>query len=235
MSQIRSVLQIRSEQIGAPFRCVLRPELPGMERPFASVLCRGCKPETSGGEEVPFPSSQPLLCISLLALLLLPLSLPCDNQRSPTEVSEAYSAIIKTLLSNTKENFTTRLQNTTCPELRQKPQNCTGSPNQDFVSTLHALSCDMRHLNLSETAQLAKYVLQSIQCPCHQTQNLTKVSNMVSKENAKEGRKKQKKHKGKRRKLCRAKVILSSMTKCYEMLNSILEATGSTVRSAPLP
>ncbi|KAL7373188.1 hypothetical protein ABVT39_000869 [Epinephelus coioides] len=39
--------QIRSQRSGAPFRCVLRPELPGMERPFAGILGRGCKAEAS--------------------------------------------------------------------------------------------------------------------------------------------------------------------------------------------
>lgn len=40
--------------------------------------------------------SQPLLCISLLALLLLPLSLSCDRKKPPIEVRNDYMAIVQT-------------------------------------------------------------------------------------------------------------------------------------------
>lgn len=45
-------------------------------------------------------NSQPLLCISLLALLLLPLSLSCSSKRPLTEVRENYRAIVQTDLEN---------------------------------------------------------------------------------------------------------------------------------------
>lgn len=47
---IRSVL--KSERSCEPFRCVLRPELPGMEQPFAGMLGRGCKAEASAGRRM---------------------------------------------------------------------------------------------------------------------------------------------------------------------------------------
>lgn len=47
---IRSVL--KSERSCEPFRCVLRPELPGMEQPFAGMLGWGCKAEASAGRRM---------------------------------------------------------------------------------------------------------------------------------------------------------------------------------------
>lgn len=58
-------------------------------------------------------------------------------------------------------------------------------------------------------------------------------------EDAKKRRKRQKKHKRKMkkmtRKLCKAEMILSNMTKCYQMLNSKVRITGDNAGSFPPP
>ncbi|CAJ1082385.1 interleukin-7 [Xyrichtys novacula] len=167
----------------------------------------------------------PLLCIRLLALLLLPLSQSCESQRPPTEVRDDYMAIVQTLLIKTEENIATLLQNSTCPELRHRPQRCSGSQNQqDVVSTLHTLNCEMKNSKSAVTEKLARDIGQSIRCSC--PERPTKTPNVTSKRkrSAKgEGRRKEHRKSKRERKLCKAKVILSHMTECYEMLNFILE------------
>lgn len=161
----------------------------------------------------------PLLCISLLALLLLPLSLSCDTKRSPEEVSSDFMATVQTDLDNTRENITTTLQNSSCPELKHKPHSCV--PNgTDFVTTLHKLTCKMKKLG-SPTDGLVTSVLSSIRCPCPTKgpkDRLKKRGTSIRQRNE-------------TRKLCKVKEILSTMTKCYEMLNTI---HGQTPNSSTL-
>lgn len=49
-------------------------------------------------------NSQPLLCISLLALLLLPLSLSCYSKRPHQEVRDDYRVIVQIDISNAVRN-----------------------------------------------------------------------------------------------------------------------------------
>ncbi|XP_029698273.1 interleukin-7 isoform X1 [Takifugu rubripes] len=67
----------------------------------------------------------PLLCISLLVLLLLPQSLTCDRNQLLRDAAELYNAIVKTDLDNTRENISASLQEISCPQLRFKAENCT--------------------------------------------------------------------------------------------------------------
>ncbi|CAB1451562.1 unnamed protein product [Pleuronectes platessa] len=155
----------------------------------------------------------PLLCISLLALLLLPLSLSgCIT--NPEKVRSSYSVIVKTHLDNTRGNIR-ELLNTSCPELKQKLRNCTAN-HTTVVSTLHFLTCKMKNLGLSHTEKLAKAVLRSINCPCPQkpTKKPNSKASTVT-------RRRRNEHKSKETKqLCKAKAILSAVTECYEMLSS---------------
>ncbi|TMS09157.1 hypothetical protein E3U43_014704 [Larimichthys crocea] len=163
----------------------------------------------------------PLLCISLLALLLLPLSLSCGNKRSQEDVRNDYMAIVKTRLENTRESVTSAVQNLTCPrERKHKLPNCTS--NVDVVTSLHNLTCIMMYLRLDHTDRLASSVLNSIRCPC--LERPTKQPSVRSKRRrATTTRQRRNEHKKSRRqkKLCRAKAILSKMTVCYQILNTM--------------
>uniref|UniRef100_A0A4W6D0R6 Interleukin-7 n=1 Tax=Lates calcarifer TaxID=8187 RepID=A0A4W6D0R6_LATCA len=148
----------------------------------------------------------PLLCISLFALLLLPLSLSCGSKRPPEEVSNDYMVIVQTDLKNTRENITALLHNSPCPSLRHNLRRCT-SDTEKIVSNLHNLTCRMKSLRLPNTDRLAMSVLNSIRCPC--LERPTKEPNLKMKTK-------------KTKNLCKAKEILSNMTECYEMLNTVL-------------
>ncbi|XP_030254195.1 uncharacterized protein LOC115570072 [Sparus aurata] len=165
----------------------------------------------------------PLLRISLLVLLLLPLSLSlsCDTIRPPTDVSEDYKATIRTDLENTGENITTSLQTISCPKKIYRLQNCTSNDVVVvIVSKLHSLSCKMKNLRLPNTDTLAKSVLYSIHCPCPKRPTAEPMARLKTKRMAK--RQKRNERKTLRRELCKAKAIVSAMNGCYQMLNSLL-------------
>lgn len=160
----------------------------------------------------------PLFCISLLVLLLLPLSLSCDSRSPPSQVKSFYLTIVRTDLDNTRETIATLLQNSSCPEEQRKPRSCTPN-NPDFVGTLLNLTCKMKKLRLTHTERLASLVLNSIQCPC--LEKPTEEPSVRLKRRRTTRRKRNEQRKGKaNRKLCKAKEILSSITECYQMLNS---------------
>lgn len=166
----------------------------------------------------------PLLCISLLVLLLLPLSLSCDS--SPLDkISSDYMRIIQTQLQSTREEITTLLQNANCSVHRHQPRSCTPG-NASSVNVLHTLTCKMKNLPLSypnaRIKSLISSVLSSMRCSC--PEKPTKKPNVNSKRRraATRRRRNDRTKKGKEtRKFCRAKAILSAMTECYEMLNSL--------------
>uniref|UniRef100_A0A8C2XDH4 Interleukin-7 n=1 Tax=Cyclopterus lumpus TaxID=8103 RepID=A0A8C2XDH4_CYCLU len=164
----------------------------------------------------------PLLCISLLALLLLPLSRSCDSKRPHQEVRDDYSIIIQTDITNANRSIATLLHNSSCPALKQKQHLCMSDNVQVVVSTLHLLTCKMKNLNISQTNGLTTSVLNSIRCPC--LEKPTKEPNVRSKRRTatRQRRNKQKIKKKETKKLCRAEAILSAMTNCYQMLNTIL-------------
>nr|AMQ81674.1 interleukin-7 [Trachinotus ovatus] len=162
----------------------------------------------------------PLLCISLLALLLLPLSLSCVSKRPPAEVRKDYMEIVEIELDNTRGSIMALLHNSSCPELKQKLRRCTDTTN--VVTTLHFLTCKMKNLRFSHTDGLAMSVINSIRCPC--LGKPTNEPSTRSKTATRQRRNDQRKSK-EIKNLCKAKAILSTMTECYEMLNTLLMDT----------
>lgn len=166
----------------------------------------------------------PLLCIRLLALLLLPLSLSCDSKRHPKEVGDDYRLIVQTDLNNANGIIATLLQNSSCPALKHKLHNCTPD-NLDVVSTLHILTCKMKNLNINQTNELVTSVLNSIRCPCLGKPTKEPSVKLKKRTVSRQRRNVQKTSKRETKKLCKAKAILSAVTKCYQMLNTILMGT----------
>ncbi|XP_068160245.1 uncharacterized protein [Antennarius striatus] len=165
---------------------------------------------------------QPLLRFSFLALLLLPPSLSCESKR-PLEIRNKYLAIVQTDLENTREEIATLLQNSSCQGLQYNPCNCN-STNIDSMRALHKLTCKMRNLSLFITDGLTTSVLNSIGCPC--VERPTKDNKVMKKKTTAAVQRRTEKEKSRRIiKLCKGKVILSAMTECYEMLNSLLLET----------
>ncbi|KAL6097996.1 uncharacterized protein ACO6RY_13402 [Pungitius sinensis] len=165
----------------------------------------------------------PLLCISFLALLLLPLSLSCDSERPHKELQEDYKLVVETDINNANENIANLLQNSSCPALKHKLHNCTADI-REFVSSLHLLTCKMKKLSISHTDGLVSSVLNSLRCPC--LEKPTKEPTVrLKKRTATRLRRNQRKTRRDRKKLCRSKAILSAMTRCYQILNSMLMAS----------
>lgn len=152
----------------------------------------------------------PLLCISLLVPLLLPLSmsLACEH-KSPTEVSKDYKTI-EAVLKNTIHNITTLLRNSSvCLKMKYTPHSCA-SNNTDLVQILHTLHCDMMYVGLPETKFLGEPMGRSVMCRCRRNRTQTP----------------DRRGKGKIRRRCKVKMILSSISHCYMMLNAMVEAWG---------
>ncbi|KAF3836045.1 hypothetical protein F7725_028603 [Dissostichus mawsoni] len=116
------------------------------------------------------------------------------------------------------------LQNSSCPSLKHRIRGCTVE-NADIVSTLHSLTCKMRILNLNifHTHLLVTTVLNSVGCPCHEKPTKEPSMGLRRRKAARKRRNNQKKKEIK--KLCKAEAILSAMTNCYQMLNTILADT----------
>uniref|UniRef100_A0A8C6P652 Interleukin-7 n=1 Tax=Nothobranchius furzeri TaxID=105023 RepID=A0A8C6P652_NOTFU len=147
-----------------------------------------------------------LLCLSLLVLLLLPLSLSCNSSKIPTEV---LSPFVQELLRNTRERVTTLLQNSSCLERRHKHLSCIAD-KANILKILLRQACKMQSLELSDIERLASNVQTSIDCPCPEKDLRQNRHN---------------KSKSETKKLCIAKAFLSSMTVCYEMLNTLVMDT----------
>uniref|UniRef100_A0A3P8VDU3 Interleukin-7 n=1 Tax=Cynoglossus semilaevis TaxID=244447 RepID=A0A3P8VDU3_CYNSE len=161
----------------------------------------------------------PLLCISLLVLLLLPQTLSCEG-KWPAEDVKSNMVIVQTHLNDTWENITASLSKN-CSNLKHKFPNCTPdirgqvsdnslSLRDKVVETIHNLTCSMTKLGLSQTEKLSKAVLNPIRCPCGKSAKIQR------------RRKRRNEHHKTTRKLCKAKAILSSVTQCYEILNSLM-------------
>ncbi|KAM4543827.1 uncharacterized protein V3H82_021675 [Fundulus diaphanus] len=156
----------------------------------------------------------PLLCISLLVLVLLPLSLSCDR-KTPAEVRDRFSETVETYMSNTRENLTS--ENHSCDKVKHKPPNCT-TENPDIVGTLLLQACEMMGLRLPQTKALATVVQDSIDCPCPKGSTKGVRPSMRPTRRRTTGSREEKRKK----KICKANAILSSMTVCYQKLNSQL-------------
>lgn len=160
----------------------------------------------------------PLLCISPVALLLLPLALSCN--RALKDLSKDYSNIVKKDIDLTKTGITASLlqNNSSCIEMIHKPHNCT-SDDTDVVRTIHKLICRMKHQKLNQTQDLVSTVLHSLDCRCEKRH-----SNEKSRRHLMERRAANRQQ---TKKLCKAEAILSAMTVCYEMLSVEAASNGN--------
>uniref|UniRef100_A0AAQ4P248 Interleukin-7 n=1 Tax=Gasterosteus aculeatus aculeatus TaxID=481459 RepID=A0AAQ4P248_GASAC len=181
---------------------------------------------TRGGSALNSSWIQPLLCISLLSLLLLPLSLSCHSQSRRKELREDYKTVVETDINNANENIANLLQNTSCPALKHKLHNCRVSTDRDFVSSLHLLSCKMKKLSVSHTDKLVRSLLNSLGCHCPVEKPTREPTVRLTKRTAtRRRRRNQQKTRRETKKLCKSKAILSAMTRCYQMLNSMQMAS----------
>uniref|UniRef100_A0A3B4ZCA4 Interleukin-7 n=1 Tax=Stegastes partitus TaxID=144197 RepID=A0A3B4ZCA4_9TELE len=168
----------------------------------------------------------PLLCISVLVLLLLPPSLSCDSKRPAEKIQEDYMRIVEVDLNNTRDSITTLLRNVPCPVLKDKPPSCT-SENVTLASTLYTLTCKMKNLGLLHTERLTMSILNSLHCRC--LERPTKEPKVKLKKRTATGQRgtEERKSRKETRKLCRAQAMISNMTECYLILNSLLAAMRS--------
>ncbi|XP_077410832.1 uncharacterized protein LOC144040486 [Vanacampus margaritifer] len=164
-----------------------------------------------------------LLRITLLLLLLLPLASSCSSQKPLADLKEDYRDILETDLNDAKERIATLQRNTSCTEDTQRVQTCTPT-NTDFVGIIHNLTCHMWKIRLNHTEDLVTSVLDSIECTCslkpsgeHKVRSKRRRTAMAENHKRKINRQ--------TKKLCKVTAILSSMTRCYWMLNSLLENT----------
>lgn len=169
----------------------------------------------------------PLLCISLLALLLLPLSLSCNTTLS-NELRDNMQLVLKVHLDNTNDSIEASLQSSTCSAQHRRLPNCMNS-DADVVNTFNNLTCKMKKLDVPEVKDLVEEVQGSLKCIC-QIKPTTKPKRR-RRTVTRRKRNKQKINKKEARKLCRAKAILSAMTVCFEKLNNML-AVRTTPRSS---
>lgn len=170
----------------------------------------------------------PLLCISLLALLLLPLSLSCNTTLS-NELRDNMQLVLKVHLDNTNDSIEASLQSSTCSAQQRRLPNCMNSDAQDVVNTFYNLTCKMKKFDVPEVKALVEEVQGSLKCICQikPTTEPKRRRRTVTRRK----RNKQKISKKEARKLCRAKAILSAMTVCFEKLNNML-AVRTTPRSS---
>ncbi|XP_077481022.1 uncharacterized protein LOC144092112 [Stigmatopora argus] len=168
----------------------------------------------------------PLLHIPLLLLLLPPLASSCNSQRPLAELADEYRGVVQTDINNVRGEIATQEQNVSCIEETQRVQNCTTRNNTNFVATVHNLTCEMRTIRRNFTRQLVRSILNSIDCTC--SSGLSEEQRTTKRRTA---MKKKQKNKNKRHtifhnyNICKLSAILSSMTKCYEMMNSLLGDT----------
>uniref|UniRef100_A0A3P8RPU2 Interleukin-7 n=1 Tax=Amphiprion percula TaxID=161767 RepID=A0A3P8RPU2_AMPPE len=163
----------------------------------------------------------PLLCISLLALLLLPPSLSCNSTKSAGEIIKDYDGIVEVDLDNTRRDITTLLQNsrTACRTQDYHLPNCMAQ-GVNLVSTLSTLTCKMRHLGLPLTDRLTEFVLYSICCSCREKPTKEPKVKLKKRTATGQRRNEQRRIKKENRKLCRANAMLSNMTECYQILKA---------------
>lgn len=162
----------------------------------------------------------PLLCPRVyILLLLLPLiALSCRSTKSINDIKAEYN-IIHLQLSSATKSIEDLLKNTTCPDLSHNVT-CSSSRTSHLVTTMFNIICRMKNLNVSETTLVTESVHLSFGCPCpKQSTKEPKKRDRIP------GNEKQK-HKKLIKKLCRAHTLLSSLSECYELLNTII-STGT--------
>lgn len=150
----------------------------------------------------------PVLCPRVFILLLLPLiALSCSSTKSHEKIVEDYKTIIEQDLDNAKKNIE-NLLNKTCSGSKPKPR-CSSKNN--LVTNLFNITCKMKNLSLNQTSTVIEHVEDSVECSCTD-QSTKRIVTMPRNE-----RHKHNKHK---RILCRAKALLSSLAKCYQLLST---------------
>ncbi|XP_077951875.1 uncharacterized protein LOC144389974 isoform X2 [Gasterosteus aculeatus] len=144
-------------------------------------------------------------------------------QRPRKELREDYKTVVETDINNANENIANLLQNTSCPVLKHKLHNCT--TDRDFVSSLHLLSCKMQKLSVSHTDKLVRSLLNSLGCHCLEKPTREPTVRLTKRTATRRRRRNQQKTRRETKKLCKSKAILSAMTRCYQMLNSMQMAS----------
>ncbi|XP_077592554.1 uncharacterized protein LOC144209881 [Stigmatopora nigra] len=175
----------------------------------------------------------PLLHIPLLLLLLPPLATSCNSQRPLAELADEYRGVVRTDLNNTRGRISTWERNVSCIEETQRVQSCTTRNNTNFVATLHNLTCEMMSIRRFSTRQLVESILNSIDCTCslelsedHKRKKKRRTAMKQNERQKKKNNRQTQRHTSLQNfKTCKLSAILSSMTKCYEMLNSLLGDT----------
>lgn len=156
----------------------------------------------------------PLLCASVCILPLLPLfALSCNSTKSLKELGNDYKATIHVELNH--KSMRLWLTNSSCSDLKHRPQTRCMYSDPNIVTSLFNITCGMKNLNLPGTTQLLESVQLSVDCYCPE-----KIKE--PKRRGREYRQHRQKHRRKH-KLCRAKMFLSAMAECYEVLNSLPE------------
>lgn len=156
----------------------------------------------------------PLLCVRcLLALLLLPLALSCDQQKPRTVI--ASSEILKQDLDGAKTSINASLHNRTCPKPRRRQQDCT-SNNVDEVHVLLEQACKMETFGFAATERLTDTLIYLIDCTCEDLPTRAPRSRRRKRTTTPAAR--TRRLSPELRSLCKVKVILAAMTECLEML-----------------
>ncbi|CAB1340906.1 unnamed protein product, partial [Coregonus sp. 'balchen'] len=106
-----------------------------------------------------------ILGISVFSLMLLPLALSCDSNRTMREIAEDYGNVISPLLQNLENNITESLKviNKTCTE-KEIPE-CEKDKEREFI---HNLLCShSRLIRLYKLERLKRDILCSLgrHCP----------------------------------------------------------------------
>lgn len=162
----------------------------------------------------------PLLCITLLALLLLPQARPCDKGN----LTEDYQIEVLYKIKTVEENITSTLQKSgqNCPSLRIKLPSCTSS-SVDEVHSILKLIFRMSSLMPSLTNDLAETIAHSVRTNCPEKWELRPTATPCDPGTGE----KKNPCKINRRKMCKIKAILTSMTQCYQVLNSKSQTSGT--------
>ncbi|KAM4606413.1 uncharacterized protein ACJ7VT_016617 isoform 2-T2 [Polymixia lowei] len=160
----------------------------------------------------------PLLCTTVLSLLLLPLAFSCDSQKTLQELKFDYITAVITEISSLTEIIANLLRNSTCPKLKHKPPHCTSST--DEVRSIYNMTCRMWNLNSTLTKRLVDTVLYSLECHCptNPTEEPKSRTTKVPRRPARLAMKRKRELKKEMKKLCKIELILNSMTTCYNVV-----------------
>ncbi|XP_077364542.1 uncharacterized protein LOC144008995 [Festucalex cinctus] len=156
----------------------------------------------------------------LLLLLLLLLTSSCSSQKPLADLREDFADFLEADLNDAKERIASVQKNASCTDDTQRMQTCTPT-NADFVGILHDLTCHMWNIRFNQTDKLVRSVLESIDCTCSLKASGERKARSKRTTNDRKRHKRRRKFRRQSKRLCKVTAILSSISKCYEMLNSL--------------